>query len=115
MTTFALPVLVFAQGQFAQGYGTSRLQGLLQQIGILIKGIIPIIIGLALIVFLWGILLYVISKGQDDKDKARGFMIYGILGLFVMVSVWGIVFVLSDAVFGGQIQAGPPVLPRFVP
>jgi len=94
---------------------TNGIQNLLGLVGGVIQGIIPIIIGLALVVFLWGILLYVISKGADDKDKARGFMIWGIIGLFVMVSVWGIVNVLSDAVFNGRTANRPTQLPTFKP
>jgi hypothetical protein len=59
--------------------------------------IIPLIIGAAVIVFLWGVLKYVLS-GADDPDKrkeARGFMVWGIVALFVMVSVWGLVKILQ--------------------
>lgn len=59
--------------------------------------IIPLIIGAAVIVFLWGVLKYVLS-GADDPDKrkdARNFMVWGIVALFVMVSVWGLVKILQ--------------------
>ena len=95
--------------------GTGRLDALIQSIGNLITALIPIVVGLAVLVFLWGVLLYVISKSGEDKAAARSYMIWGIVGLFVMVSVWGIVTVLSDAVFGGERISTPPTLPHFQP
>lgn len=49
---------------------------------------VSVIIGLALIVFLWGIIKYMRASG-DEKEmiEGRNMMIYGIIGLFVMVSV----------------------------
>ncbi|MCB9806207.1 hypothetical protein H6775_03570 [Candidatus Nomurabacteria bacterium] len=114
LSVAALPLVSSAQFVATTG-GTGRLESLLKSVGDLIAALIPIIMGLALIVFLWGVLLYVISKSQEDKAAARSYMIWGIIGLFVMVSVWGIVTILSDAVFGGARIDSPPVLPRFTP
>src|SRR3990167_33083 len=57
--------------------------------------LIPILFAIATIVFFWGIILYITSGGDEEKRKeGRGFIIYGLIGLFVMVAVWGIVNVL---------------------
>lgn len=63
---------------------------------ILKKSVWPLLIALSVIVFIWGVLKYI--SGADDETKrteGRNFMIYGIIGLFVMVSVWGLVQVLQ--------------------
>jgi hypothetical protein len=58
---------------------------------------IPILVALALLVFFYGVVRYVIAgDGSDDREEGRWFMIYGIIGLFVMVSVWGLVSVISN-------------------
>lgn len=59
--------------------------------------IIPILIGLALLVFLWGIIKYITSAGEQDKKSAIGYIINGIVALFFMVSIWGIVALLDSA------------------
>lgn len=56
----------------------------------LISSSIPILISISVIVFVWGVFRYVIAEGED-KQKSRNVMMYGIIGLFVMVSVWGLV------------------------
>lgn len=62
----------------------------------IINPIIPLIVGLALVAFLFGALKY-ITAGGDEKNRLEGiqFMTWGIVGLFVMASVWGLVNILS--------------------
>ncbi len=54
--------------------------------------VIPMIFILAFLVFLWGVMQF-IRKGDNQAKRQEGinFMWYGIVSLFVMTSVWGIV------------------------
>jgi len=61
----------------------------------LIRSSIPILISISVIVFVWGVFRYVIAEGED-KARSRNVMMYGIIGLFVMVSVWGLVRVVYN-------------------
>lgn len=63
------------------------------------RSIIPLLFAIALLVFIYGVVKYVIAgDGSDDREEGRWFMIYGIVGLFVMVSVWGLVGLVSNSV-----------------
>lgn len=57
---------------------------------------IPVLVILGLIVFIWGVIKYM-TADEDTKKRQEGtrFMIWGIVGLFVMVSVWGLVNILT--------------------
>ncbi len=67
--------------------------------------VIPIVITLALIYFLWGVASYIMSSGDEEKRKeARNVMIWGIIALFVMVSVWGLVRFIGNTFDIGQDQ-----------
>ncbi len=57
--------------------------------------LIPIIITLAVVYFFYGLAQYVTAKDESGKQEARDTMIYGIIALFVMVSVWGLVGVIG--------------------
>lgn len=61
------------------------------------KSVIPLIFSLALVMFVWGVVQYVINDSEEAK-KAKGkmFMIWGIIALAVMVSVWGLVSILGE-------------------
>src|SRR3989344_4902770 len=64
----------------------------------LIQLAIPVIAGLALLVFFKGLAAF-IAKSGDEKSHAEGrnLMVWGLVALFVMVSVWGIIrFVYTD-------------------
>lgn len=64
-------------------------------IGIM-NNLIFIIISLALVGFLWGIVKIVFNRGNEKvREEGRKFMLYGILTLFVMTSVWAIVYFLK--------------------
>lgn len=57
----------------------------------------PIVVALALLYFFWGLAQYILNAGNEDKKKeGRAIMIWGILALFIMVSVWGIINVIRD-------------------
>lgn len=63
---------------------------------------VEVILGLALISFLYGIfrLVFLDASNEEGRNKARKFMLWGIISLFVMVSVWGLVNILKSSVFG---------------
>jgi len=66
--------------------------------------VVFIIIALGLISFLYGIVLYIFRSGDETKRKEGvQFMFYGIIGLFVMVSVWALVAILSGTIGDGII------------
>jgi hypothetical protein len=82
----------------------------------LMNKVVPLLIGIAVLVFLWGVLKYVIA-GSDDAGKraeARGFMIWGIVSIFIMVSVWGLVGILQTS-FGIDNTGSGIDLPSVVP
>lgn len=105
-SVFLAPVLVFAQGRTGSG-----IQSLLQQVMSIITQLIPIVIGIAVLMFLWGVLKYVTAKGEEDQKEARGVMLYGIIALFVMVSVWGLVNILGDTLNLNRAVPPPPGIP----
>ena len=52
---------------------------------------------LALLFFLWGLAKYIFAAGNEEaKESGKRIMIWGIIALFIMASVWGIVAFLQD-------------------
>lgn len=62
----------------------------------ILNPLIALLFTLATLVFLWGVLNYVMGIYGDEKklDEAKRIMAWGIIGLLVMSSAWGIVKVL---------------------
>ncbi len=57
--------------------------------------VIPGIFTLAFVVFLWGVFKFIRSSEQKDKQESKQFIYMGLIGLFVMTSVWGIIKILG--------------------
>ena len=72
------------------GSGSSGVVGLLNTI------VVPLIFALAFAVFLWGMLNYFFLNGGSDtkREEGRQFALWGILGMVVLFSVWGLVNIL---------------------
>ena len=99
-----LPAIAFAQTQFG-------LMGVLQTINKFLNGLIGVIITIAIIVFFWGLVIYLTSVGED-KQKGLVQMFYGLIAIFVMVSIWGIIHLLQ-ATFGLQ-GSNQPIVPGLI-
>ena len=99
------PALAFAQARITNG-----AIGILDRVIFIMNSrIIPLIILLALISFLYGVYEYV-KGGKREIGGARDAMLYGLIGLFVMVSVWGLINFVGDT-FGVDSTQQAPILP----
>lgn len=71
----------------------------------IIDSLVPVLMGLTLIVFLWGLAKFILAGGDEKKiESGRTLMLWGIIALFIMVSVWGIVNILYGSFFPGSIR-----------
>src|SRR3989344_2941872 len=94
-----LPLFAYAADVFS----------VLETVEDIIARIIPIIMAVATIVFLWGIVMYITAAGDEKKAAtAKTYITSGLIGLFFMVAIWGIVNAIVGTldVGGGTIPAG---------
>lgn len=65
-------------------------------VGAISSIVIPLIFALAFLAFLWGVFQYFFLHGGEEDKRAEGrqFVIWGILGMVVLFSVWGLVNIL---------------------
>ena len=108
------PLFVFAQAGAPAGQPIDKLGAFLQQFIVFIDNyLVPLLFAIAFIVFIFGIFQYFILGGADEekRSKGRSLMLWGMIGFFVMVSVWGILNLLVSS-FGFGSSARPD-LPTF--
>ncbi len=76
----------------------NALQGFLCRIALLLNTAIPVLITLAVVYFIWGVIHYAIARDEEAKTGGRDAMIYGLIALMVIVSVWGLVNFIKNFV-----------------
>ena len=64
---------------------------LICRIALIINSIIPILISLGVVYFIWGVIHYAIARDEEGKAEGRANMINGLIALLVIVSIWGLV------------------------
>lgn len=87
------------------------LQGYTGQIvGVIYFFFVPAVIAIAFITLLWGIYKYFILNADDEVERGKGkqFILWSIIGLAAIVSVWGLVWMVIYIVGVGP---GPVLKP----
>ncbi len=69
--------------------------------GEILNSVIGLLSAFAVIFFVLGIVRYIANAGDEKKAKeGKSIMWYGLLGLFVLFSFWGIVQFVHTDIFG---------------
>lgn len=74
---------------------------------------VPILIGVAVVLFFFGLIKYLNSGFGDTKtlNEARGLMIWGIIAITAMVSVWGLANIMQGIFLGDSNPTTAPIVP----
>ena len=62
----------------------------------ILNPVIYLLFAAATIMFVVGIIKYILSASPQQVDQGKKTMLYGIIGLFVMASAYGIVKILCN-------------------
>jgi len=63
----------------------------------------------ALLNFMYSVVMFIKSADKEDKNEAKERLIWGIIGLFVIISIWAIVFTIANSFglsVGGVLKTG---------
>jgi len=93
----ALAAVAGSAGSCGSGGVTqvTDIPSLLCKISQLLNSVIPVLIALGVVYFVWGVVTYVISSDEEAKKTGRNRIIYGIIGLAVIIAMWGLVGILT--------------------
>lgn len=76
--------------------GVSDLKSLLETtVTCLFQPLVVVIMSLSIFIFIYKIFIYSTTDGFEKKEEARNFIFLGIIAIFVMISLWGLVNVLQ--------------------
>jgi len=96
--TLVLPSLVAAQ----------TLLNTLALVNTFLNAVVGLFITLAIVIFFWGLIKYLMNVGEA-KSEGLQIMFYGVVAIFVMVSIWGIIRLLQSTF---SVTSTTPVIPQ---
>ena len=110
--------LLFLAALFSAGfpviaYAVTTVGSLLTALLNLAVTIIPILISLAVLTFFWGLVKFINHAGDEKSlEEGKQLMIWGMVALFIMVALWGIIgFFQTQLGLGGGPAVTLGVLP----
>ncbi len=83
------PAIAFAQN-------ATQLFALLTIVQKVLNYLMPIMIILGVLYVGWGIISFVIKTNEEERAAAKNAILYGVIGLFAIVSIWGLVKFLQQ-------------------
>lgn len=104
--TILTNILLSPMLAFAQATASGPISFSLVQVLAIVNQVIPMLLALAVLVFLWGIVKFIANAG-DEEARAGGVrhMVGGMIGLFVMVAFWGIIGYVQESL---HLNGGTP-------
>ena len=99
------PALAFAQ----VGQALTNVQQMIKTIGQIVNSLLPIVFALAILAFFYGVFRY-IWAGEHDKERAKHIMIWSVIAIAIMVSLYGVVGLLQSTfgITSNPTTATPP-------
>jgi hypothetical protein len=94
----------------AAGLNTTYVKGYADSVtGIINNILVPVLIAIAFLVFLWGVYKYFIQGASNDAERATGrtFVLYGVIGFVIIFSIWGIVQIFIGTLGFGTTTNSP--------
>jgi len=105
----ALSVLLFPALAYAAPKNFKELTEILVD---LIGGATVVMMVFGLVMYLWGMAVNIPEFGDEKgAEKRKSFFFWGIIVLFLMVSIWGILQLLQNTLFGDNTSGPPPSSP----
>ncbi len=102
LAAFALPLVSLAQSVRNVSDAGTLIINTINNV------LVPVLFAVAFIVFLWGAFTtFILGATSDEvKEKGKNLMLWGLIGFFVMVSIWGLVNILTGTISFGN-SGGP--------
>lgn len=109
-----IPNLAFGAQGIADGVtgADNELGGFISSIiNFINEVVIPFILAIGFLVFIWGVFQFFILGGSNDeaKESGKSLIMYAIAGFVIILSFWGIINLVTNGIgFGGdQLQETP--------
>ena len=114
ISALSVLVLSFFYAGIAQAQVLTDAQSVIDK-GVRIgNSIITILISISVIYIVYAVVRYVISSSPDEKSAGAKQITWGIIGLAIILSIWGLVAIIKGTFNTGTNQAPEGSIPRVI-
>ncbi|MES2437173.1 MAG: hypothetical protein V4519_04135 [Patescibacteria group bacterium] len=92
-----VPSMASAQDIDPSGFNADGLTSTIMNLTNVLNYAIPFFIALAIVMFIIGVIRVILAKGPEDAKKAREFLVWSIVGVTVILGIFGISRLLISA------------------
>ncbi len=95
LSVITLPALSLAQNP-------RTFKDLADQLATIMNWGVTLLITAGIVIYFWGAVKQILDRGEsEDSQEMRKFLFTGLIVIFVMVSIWGILGLLQNTLFQG--------------
>jgi hypothetical protein len=87
---------------FALAAGPQNFQGLANLLATILNSATGVLVVAGIAIYFYGLSINILKFGEGEVEKIKNYFVWGIVVLFVMVSIWGILQILQNTLFGGD-------------
>lgn len=95
----------------AVGQAFRNLDSIVSTMTGIVQLALPIVFSLAVLAFFWGIMMYVFSQSTDSKKEGKGIMLWSLIAIAIMASLFGIIALTQDTL-GVSNNSGTFTVPK---
>ena len=75
-----------------------------------LNGAIKVLVALTVLVFIFGVIRYIAAGGDPEATKkARGFILWSVIGFALILGIWGVARFFLVGIFGSESTQIPDV------
>lgn len=114
--TFAPAGIAFAQTENSDlnactQFADNGVMGVVNCLKSVFAVLINLMVAASVVVIVWG--AFKMIYNEEGRDEAKKTIYYGVIGLFVMISIWGLVNILDNTF--KLSRSGPTTMPQILP
>jgi heme/copper-type cytochrome/quinol oxidase subunit 4 len=94
--TIGISIFLLATPFLADAAGPTNFRDFVSYIIRLMNIVVGLIVTLTLLIYFWGAVRHITNKEESDSWEMRKFLMTGVIIIFVMVSIWGILEILQN-------------------
>ncbi|OGG56806.1 hypothetical protein A3D71_01010 [Candidatus Kaiserbacteria bacterium RIFCSPHIGHO2_02_FULL_55_20] len=102
LSRFALALVLLAAPTVASAAAPRTFLDLSNVVVVILNNATAVLVVAGIVVYFYGVSTNILNFSDEAGEKLKAYFFWGIIVLFVMVSIWGILRLLQNTIFGGS-------------